>query len=104
MKLSQLFESRLTPKEKTEINDFLASKIGWDEMSEDTQMKLHKRYESQMPYGTVKARTGDPDQWIFNHITHKAEKAATATVEDGKHPEQAKRAYRLAIVKEINSI
>ena len=27
--------------------------------------KLYEHYVDEMPYGTAKARTGDPAQWLF---------------------------------------
>jgi hypothetical protein len=32
---------------------------------------LYERLVDQMPYGTAKARTGDPTQWIFDWV-HKS--------------------------------
>lgn len=94
----------MTPKQKAEVSNFLSSKIGWTEMSVEVQDILYEKYYQLMPYGIAKARTGDPDQWIFNHITYKAEKAQRTAIENGQSNQQAKRAYRLAIYKEINSL
>jgi len=34
----------------------------------DLYEKLFDYFMSEMPYGTAKARTGDPDQWIVNRL------------------------------------
>lgn len=36
----------------------------------DTYDKLYQHYcnNGEMPYGTAKARTGDPDQWIYDRL------------------------------------
>lgn len=34
----------------------------------DTPTFLYEDYGDQMPYGTVKARTGDPDNWLADRI------------------------------------
>ena len=42
-----------------------------DEMSEETYEKLFSEYyvdHEDMPYGTKKARTGDPHQWICKRL------------------------------------
>lgn len=31
-------------------------------------MELYEYYMDEMPYGVMKARTGDPDQWIFDRL------------------------------------
>lgn len=94
----------MTPKQRAEFYKFLTSKIGWDEMSEETQTKVFKKYESIMPYGTAKARTGDPDQWIYTHVNYIAEKAARRAFEEGKSKREIDNTYRLALAEEINSI
>ena len=94
----------MTPKQKLEVHRFLSSKIGWTEMSQDVQLKLYEKYYQLMPYGIAKARTGDPDQWIFNHITRIGEQAARKALEEGKTKFEIKRAYRLAIINELDLI
>lgn len=34
----------------------------------DVYQQLYDYYLPEMPYGTAKARDGDPDQWIFNAL------------------------------------
>lgn len=40
-----------------------------DEFTEEQMVKLLEFYSSEMPYGTMKARTGDPYQWLFNRFS-----------------------------------
>src|ERR1035441_8739169 len=37
-------------------------------LSKEFQYALYEYYSPDMPYGTAKARTGDPDQWIEEHL------------------------------------
>jgi len=42
-----------------------------DEMSDELYEKLFEEYyvdHEDMPYGTKKARTGDPFQWIYDRL------------------------------------
>jgi hypothetical protein len=53
--------------------EFSALKAGKDDLYIDESPLMTALYEhftnnGEMPYGTAKARTGDPDQWIFDHI------------------------------------
>lgn len=36
--------------------------------SRDVFEKLLALYSHEMPYGVLKARDGDPDEWIFNNV------------------------------------
>ncbi len=56
--------SGLTQEEHRDIRAFLEGNIEWSDMSDTTQEKLYTRWVHETPYGTAKARTGDPDQWI----------------------------------------
>lgn len=42
--------------------------IDYDELDDKLQNKLFQHFEKNMPYGIAKARDGDPDQWICNHL------------------------------------
>lgn len=33
-----------------------------------TWYKLYDHYSHEMPYGTMKGRTGDPSEWVFNRL------------------------------------
>lgn len=37
-------------------------------MESSAYEKLFSYYSDEMPYGTQKARTGDPDEWILNKL------------------------------------
>ena len=32
--------------------------------------KLYEHFVNEMPYGTAKGRDGDPDQWIWDHLSY----------------------------------
>ena len=42
-----------------------------DDLDVDVEEKLFSFYmdSGEMPYGTAKARDGDPQEWIFNRLT-----------------------------------
>lgn len=46
------------------IHDYLVH----NEDSDEVDAFLYDRFESEMPYGTRKARTGDPKCWIADHM------------------------------------
>jgi len=39
-----------------------------NEITEDIYNILFEYYMDEMPYGIMKARTGDPDKWILNQL------------------------------------
>ena len=49
----------ITKESFAEIDDF---------MDADIYDSLYERFMHEMPYGTAKARTGDPHQWLYDHI------------------------------------
>lgn len=55
-----------------EAADFVAGNL---DMDDDLYERLYTYYTSPqrgpdaMPYGTAKARTGDPQQWIYHQLT-----------------------------------
>ena len=59
-------EITFTPAEINEIHewldsgDFAPDGILWE--------KLYEYFVDEMPYGTAKARTGDPDVWIADKL------------------------------------
>jgi len=58
----------LTPDEKQEVLQWLSGYA--DDISNELFQKLFDYYTNngEMPYGTAKARTGDPFEWLFNHL------------------------------------
>lgn len=39
-----------------------------DNLDPELFEELYEFWLTEMPYGTAKARTGDPDQWIFDRL------------------------------------
>ena len=35
---------------------------------EELMLDLYKHFQEEMPYGTQKARTGDPDEYIYDKL------------------------------------
>ena len=60
-------EKELTSKELREVKSILD-----DESELEDHMDLHEKlfdyFSDEMPYGTQKARTGDPFNWIFDKL------------------------------------
>ena len=54
----------LKAADAVKVLEFALGSIDWEELSDLTREKLYKHYENTMPYGTAKARTGDPYEFI----------------------------------------
>ena len=67
--LNEAAETQFSDAEKKEI---LAIEQGKKELDMDSPLfdKLFNYFSNSgdMPYGIQKARTGDPDQWIVDHL------------------------------------
>lgn len=53
------------------VRSWLEGDIDWYDMPQATQDALYEHYtvtDPIMPYGIMKARTGDPDVWIANRL------------------------------------
>lgn len=42
--------------------------LEYDELTPNLREALYEYYQEDMPYGTQKARTGDPDEFIFQAL------------------------------------
>lgn len=51
-----------------EIAMLMKGQLQWHEMSKKTQDMLFYRHAPEMPYGTAKAKSEDPDEWILNRL------------------------------------
>jgi hypothetical protein len=45
-----------------------AGTMDYDDLPEELQSELYEFFLPQMPYGTAKARTGDPIEFIINKM------------------------------------
>lgn len=50
------------------LDNLIHGEMDYIQLPENIKLALYERYLEDMPYGTAKARTGDPDQWIYNKI------------------------------------
>jgi hypothetical protein len=81
MKLKELTESKMSDmhqdmQEKlmrkfslgdhdaSDVLDFALGESEWEDLSDDVRETLYSHYEKTMPYGTAKARSGDPYEFI----------------------------------------
>ena len=74
-KESKTILARLTSAEKRIIKNILAGNEDYDLMLNHPNLyeKLYDYYvfeTAEMPYGTAKARTGDPDVWILDKLDY----------------------------------
>jgi len=81
--------SGLTQDEHRDIRAFVEGTMEWYDMSVTAQDKLYGVWVHEMPYGTAKARTGDPDQWIADRMQSDLD-----DMEKPDHLRFAKRTYR----------
>jgi|3_EtaG_2_1085321.scaffolds.fasta_scaffold350067_2 hypothetical protein len=59
----------LTPEELIFVGLIVEEHIdSYDFLDSSAYDKLFGLYMNKMPYGTAKARTGDPDKWIINKL------------------------------------
>jgi hypothetical protein len=56
----------LSPKENQQLKAWLDGNL---ELPNDLEMKLYDYYADEMPYGTMKARTGDPQHWLRSKLS-----------------------------------
>lgn len=50
-------------------DQFEAGKLPLDEFIERNFDALYEKHYQDMPYGTMKARDGDPHQWLADHYS-----------------------------------
>ena len=53
-----------------QMAEMIYAYLVYNEDFDEVDEFLYDRFESEMPYGTRKARTGDPKDWIANHMCH----------------------------------
>ena len=59
------FAMRLTDYIREVVND----RMDLTDVPQDIQQLLYEKYQQDMPYGTQKARDGDPYQWITDRLS-----------------------------------
>jgi hypothetical protein len=63
MNLSEI----LSKKEREHLSTWLSGTY-MDVLDPEVYEKLFEHFSSEMPYGTQKARDGDPYEWIHNRL------------------------------------
>ncbi len=62
--------TKLTSLDVKSIVEFVEDiTLNYDHMTDNAQTALYEYFMEQMPYGTAKARTGDPDVWITDRMS-----------------------------------
>jgi hypothetical protein len=61
-------EFNSSDKQTKEIINYVKGKVEPEDMNIETWELLYNHFSNEMPYGTQKARTGDPYQWIANKM------------------------------------
>ena len=59
---------KFTPEEIQIIDDVQSGEIDIDRVSTKLMDKLYEHFVADMPYGTQKARDGDPTEYIIDHL------------------------------------
>jgi hypothetical protein len=61
------YNATFTPEEKAKIQFAIDQNC---QISESLELKLYEHFcnNGEMPYGTAKARTGDPTEFIYSHM------------------------------------
>lgn len=54
--------------QKELISQVYHGNLEYDKLPDSLKDKLYQHFEYDMPYGTAKARTGDPEEFIFQHL------------------------------------
>ena len=60
----------LSPNEVAELIAVINNNV---DMSYDLYCKMYEHFHTEMPYGTAKARTGDPIEWICERLVEMGE-------------------------------
>lgn len=76
--MTQMF----TLPEASEVAQFIRGTLDFFDMSDSAQGKLLDAFASEMPYGVMKARTGDPDAWIADKFDAMGTASATMWLHD----------------------
>lgn len=64
-------ELGLTDREKNQLDLVVDGELDLViDLYEGLYLKLYGHFVNEMPYGTAKARDGDPDQWIQEHLVY----------------------------------
>lgn len=61
-------EFKCSEKQTKEIVKYVKGEMEPEDMEHETWELLYNHFSNEMPYGTQKARTGDPYQWIANKM------------------------------------
>ena len=60
---------KMTAEEQVFFKDICSGKADFEDMDRDLHDKIYEWYLPEMPYGVAKARTGDPDAWIYDRLS-----------------------------------
>lgn len=54
--------------EAEQVYEFAIKQRDWEDLGQDTRERLYSHYQKTMPYGTAKAKTGDPYVFILGAL------------------------------------
>ena len=68
--MKNLYEKAgLTPAEVALMSSYIDGTVDFYDTEAYNKLYEYLAFEAcLMPYGVAKARTGDPDEWILNHV------------------------------------
>lgn len=64
----KLTKSQILEKWGKEISELIEKGTMVEQYPEEFRDDLYYYFQDAMPYGTQKARTGDPDNYIYDHL------------------------------------
>lgn len=76
-----------TPTEAAQLYTFVTGGDGVFELHQFVLDKLYQILGPKMPYGTMKARTGDPDQWIADYFDSISVEEAIRFINEHSQPQ-----------------
>jgi hypothetical protein len=68
MKEETFNKIEFTPKEEEMISMVKHNKMDIADLPDDLMTKIFDFFGPKIPYGILKAKTGDPYDWVLNHI------------------------------------
>jgi len=70
MEINEIYKAAgLTPIEVTQMPDYISDNLEFFGSSAYEKLYSYFVFDTgEMPYGTAKARDGDPDYWIVDHL------------------------------------
>lgn len=87
----------LSEQEGAAVCYFISGAAEFFDICDSVQSKLMDAFADEMPYGTAKARTGDPDQWLYARFQEMSDDEKAVWLIDCLETEELRNKYRKVI-------